>query len=259
MGQTFKNLKHIDGEKLEVYLQEAGVPAFDSPTAALSVIRPIDDALTLGGLTREDLGHIDEALSERQKSLNLAVDMGMGMAAIGIVGSPEVIDLFIRVGGCLGDIVANNIDTLFTDTTFHLLQNGMIEVVLNLPGGTMALAQSVATLAVHPAETIETISLTIQYGADFIDALDAAALGADLLDAVDALSTLGLSLLLSLGVRAYVKHKYEPILKDRETSLTSQRKKYANLQKLRSSLGAKLPVRMVAAQLANVDRHHWGF
>jgi len=260
MDHILNNLKHIDIEKVELYLLEAGVPSSNSPMASgPSLIRPIDEALARSGLTSDDLSHIDEALAERQKSLNLSVDTGIGMAAIGIVGSAGVIDLFIRAGGCLGDIIVNNIDTLFTETTFHLLQNGMLEVALNLPGGTMALAHGVVNLAAHPGELMEGISSTMQYGAHFFDAMDAAGLGADLLDVTDALTTVGLSVLLSLGIRAYVKHKYEPVLRDKENRLESQRRKYLNLMKLRSALKSKLPARIVAIQLSNVERRHWGF
>jgi hypothetical protein len=255
-----KNLRSIDADKVEFYLKEAGVPPAETlSTPETFLIRRFDDALTLNGLTSENLSHIDEALSEQRKSLNLSPQMSIGIAAIGIVGSAGVIDLFIRAGGSLGDIIVNNIDSLFTETTFHLLQNGMLEVVLNLPGGTMALAQGVANLAAHPGEIMDGISLTMQYGVHFFDALDAAGLGADLLELSDALTTVGISLLLTAGVRAYLKYKYEPMLRDKERLFESEKKKYLNLLKLRHALKSRLPARVVVNYLDSVEKRHWGF
>jgi hypothetical protein len=259
-NDSHSRLEHIDQHGLDTFLREAGVePLHSSAATATSLTHLVDDALKLNGLTPEELKDIDEAFSAKQASLNLSADIGIGLAVLGIAQSGEIMDVFIKAGGRLGHIIINNIDTLFTDNTIHLLQDGIKELVFDLPGGTIHLGEQLFHLCTHPAEIVEAVNITIEHGLNIFDALEVVGMGADIAELTDAATTFGATLVLSWGVRKYVDSKYKPLLEEKDARLMTQKSKYIELEKLRRAMKSRLPARIVAIQLGSVDRLHWGF
>ena len=257
---SHSRFEHIDGHGLETFLLEAGVePLHSSTETATSLTHLVDDALKLNGFTPEELQGIDEAFSAKQASLNLAADIGIGLAALGIAQSEEIMEIFIKSGGLLGNIIVNNIDALFTEKTIHLLQDGIKELVFDLPGGTIHLGEQLIHLCTHPAEIFEAVSITIEHGIHFFDALEIVGLGADLAELTDAATTLGATLVLSWGVRKYLDSTYKPLIEEKDARLATRKSEYIELEKLRRAMKSRLPARIVAIQLGSVDRRHWGF
>jgi hypothetical protein len=262
MNNSCQKSRLLDSKKFEYFLSEAGIPYLPSSFYQVNLTKVVDDALKLTGLTEQDIENIHDAFLKKQISSNIPKDIWIGLAALGILESTEIVDFFIKAGGKLGDIIAKNIDTLFTEETFHKLQDAILELGLNLPSGTVHFAETLINFIKNP-DGITKILCTLENSADFVEVLEVVGtgveIGANLADLIDATTTLGLSLAVSYGVKKLVDVHYKPILEEQFHEIRIQKDKYIELFKLRQAIKEGLPGRVVSVQLRNVEKYHWGF
>lgn len=240
-------------QRVQHYLAQARVPVEGSGGGTSTHL--IEEVLASCGIAGDQMSGLDEAFRLWVPGA-AAVAFGTGYYAWALADSGAFIDRAIDVGADLGGFVLSNLDTMMSDWPqfVHLLDDRILEMVLHLPASTIHIGHLIAEYLTQPHSFHVVSALS-----DGFDAVDVAVAAVTFADILEAITTLGLSLAIGAAAVAAIRARWEPRIEAKKAELERWKVAHEHRAKLRHMLTLGLPPRMVAVQLARVDRQHWSF